>query len=145
MPLLMVVALILGVALSLAFVGLARRYPPGRERRVYAVGLVVAALVAAAQALLRRIYKPGFVYHKAGVFLTDIVADAERQQSLMLRLDDERRLRLMEAVDRINRKYGRHTVRPLAMGQGRTWEMKRGRLSGRYTTQLNEVLMVKAC
>ena len=45
MPLLTVIALILGVALSLAFVGLARRYPPGGERRVYAVGLVVAALV----------------------------------------------------------------------------------------------------
>jgi hypothetical protein len=40
-----VIALILGAALALALVGLARRYPPGREMRVYAVGLVVAALV----------------------------------------------------------------------------------------------------
>ena len=40
-----VIALVLGAALALALVGLARRYPPGRERRVYAVGLVVAALV----------------------------------------------------------------------------------------------------
>jgi DNA polymerase V len=35
------------------------------------------ALVAAAQALLRRIYKRGFSYHKAEVFLTDIVVDRE--------------------------------------------------------------------
>ena len=103
------------------------------------------ALVAAARELLERIYKAGFIYHKAGVFLTDIVADAERQQSLMLRMDGERHLRLMEAVDRINRRHGRHTVRPLAMGSDRQWEMRRGRLSGRYTTRLDEVLSVKAC
>ena len=49
-----------------------------------------------------------------------------------------------EAVDRINRKHGRHTVRPLAMGNDRTWEMRRGRVSGRYTTRLDEVFRVKA-
>lgn len=103
------------------------------------------ALSAAARELLGRIYKAGFVYHKAGVLLTDIVADAERQQSLMLRMDGERHLRLMEAVDRINRRHGRHTVRTLAMGDDRGWEMRRGNLSGRYTTRLNEVMRVKAC
>lgn len=40
-----VIALLLGAGLAFALVGLARRYPPGRERRVYAVGLVVAALI----------------------------------------------------------------------------------------------------
>lgn len=102
------------------------------------------ALVAAARELLERVYKAGFVYHKAGVFLTDIVADAERQQSLMLRMDGERHLRLMQAVDGINRKHGRHTVRTLAMGRDRSGEMRRRRLSGRYTTRLDEVLRVKA-
>ena len=40
-----VIALILGGALALALVGLARTYLTGRERRVYAVGLVIAALI----------------------------------------------------------------------------------------------------
>lgn len=40
-----VIALLLGAALALALVGLARKYPPGSERRVYAVGLLIAALV----------------------------------------------------------------------------------------------------
>jgi DNA polymerase V len=102
------------------------------------------ALVAAARALLERVYKAGFIYHKAGVFLTDIVADVERQQSLVLPIDGVRHLRLMEAVDGINRKHGRHTVRTLAMGRNRSWEMRRGCLSGRYTTRLDEVLRVKA-
>ena len=45
MTLTAVIALALGAALSLALVGLARTYPPRRERRVYAVGLVIAALI----------------------------------------------------------------------------------------------------
>lgn len=51
---------------------------------------------------------------------------------------------LGEAVDGINRKHGRHMVCPLAMSHSRGWEMKRGRLSGRYTTRLDEVLRVEA-
>lgn len=39
------VALLLGAVLSLALVGMARRHPPGREGRVYAVGLVITAII----------------------------------------------------------------------------------------------------
>jgi DNA polymerase V len=104
------------------------------------------ALVATAQALLGRIYKRGFSYHKAGVYLSDIVADKERQGSLLLEMDDERRNRLMEAIDKLNRKYGRNTVRSLALGASSQngWEMRRERISGRYTTHLDEVLRVRA-
>ncbi len=51
----------------------------------------------------------------------------------------------MKAVDLINHKHGRHTVRPLAVVYNQNWEMRRGRLSGRYTTCLDEVLRVRAC
>jgi DNA polymerase V len=102
------------------------------------------AIIYAAQSLLDRIYKPGFVYHKAGIFLTDIVADTERQQSALSCIDDERKVRLMLAVDRLNRRYGRYTVRPLAVSYGRDWEMRRSNLSPRYTTRINEMLKVKA-
>jgi DNA polymerase V len=102
------------------------------------------ALIVAAQTLLERIYKPGFVYHKAGIFLSDIVANAERQQSILAGIDDDRRVRVMQVVDEINRKHGRHTVRPLAVNSERGWEMRRQHLSPCYTTRLVEVLRVKA-
>lgn len=38
-------ALLFGAVLSLALVALARKYPPRRERRVYAVGLVITAII----------------------------------------------------------------------------------------------------
>jgi hypothetical protein len=60
-------------------------------------------------------------------------------------MDGERYLRIMEAADSINRRHGRHTVRPLSMGRDRSWEMRRGHLSGRYTTRPDEILRVKAC
>jgi DNA polymerase V len=50
----------------------------------------------------------------------------------------------MRAVDEINRRHGRYTVRPLAVSSERGWEMRRQRLSPRYTTRLDEVLRVKA-
>lgn len=102
-------------------------------------------LINAAQSLLERVYKPGFVYHKAGIFLSDIVADTERQQSILAGIDDDRRVRVMRAVDEINRRHGRYTVRPLAASSERGWEMRRQHLSPRYTTRLDEVLRVKAC
>ena len=103
-----------------------------------------SGLVAAAQALLGRVYKAGFIYHKAGIFLTDIVPAAEQQQSLLAQVESERQGRLMEAVDRINKKHGRHTIRPLAMGFDHSWQMKQSRLTGRYTTRLDAVLRVTA-
>ena len=45
MLLITVLSLLLGAVLSLALARLARSYPPGGERRVYAVGLIVAALL----------------------------------------------------------------------------------------------------
>ncbi len=39
------IAFVLGIVFSLALVGLARQLPPARERRIYAVGLVITALI----------------------------------------------------------------------------------------------------
>jgi DNA polymerase V len=103
------------------------------------------ALIAAAHSLLERIHQPGFVYHKAGVFITDIVADTERQQSILVGIDDERRVQLMQTVDQLNRRYGGHTVRPLAVSSQHGWEMRREHLSPRYMTRIDEVLKVNAC
>lgn len=50
----------------------------------------------------------------------------------------------MEAADSINCRHGTHTIRTLAAGIDRGWELRRARLLGRYTTRLNEVLRVKA-
>jgi DNA polymerase V len=77
--------------------------------------------------------------------LTTYIVRVEGDSMEGIGMDDERRVRAMRAVDEINRRHGRHTVRPLAVGAGRGWDMRRQRLSPRYTTRLNEALRVKAC
>jgi DNA polymerase V len=101
------------------------------------------SLTEAAAALLEKIYKPAFAYHKAGIFLNDIVADSERQQNLLLPLEKEKYARLMNAVDRLNQKYGHHAVRPLSMGFEQLRNIKNGNVSGRFTTQLSELARVR--
>jgi DNA polymerase V len=50
----------------------------------------------------------------------------------------------MHAADAISRRHGRHTVRPLSLGAERGWDMRRQKVSPRYTTRIDEVLKVKA-
>jgi DNA polymerase V len=73
---------------------------------------------------LERIYRPGFKYKKAGVMLNRLTpADA-----LSMRLFGDGRFeksrRLIKALDEINGKYGRGTVRFGVARSNRRWETK---------------------
>lgn len=81
---------------------------------------------------LRRIYRPGFAYQKAGVALLDLTDAANRQMNLFSPAQDNPRL--MQALDRINAIWGRGTLRSAAEGIGNGWKMKRERKSPCYTT-----------
>lgn len=63
------IALLLGTILSLALVGLARMHPPRRERRVYAVGLVITALVYVVFAVAGGASAQWLALESLGVFL----------------------------------------------------------------------------
>ena len=87
--------------------------------------------------LLRRIYRSGFGYHKAGVMLLDLVPAANRQLALFDSqggAGDARSGKLMAVLDDINQRYGRQSLRLAAEGVERSWQMRRGNLSPGYTT-----------
>ena len=92
----------------------------------------------AAQALLRRLYRPGFRYAKAGVLLLDLCPAAQAQRDLPLDEDEPPgRERLMQALDRINLRHGRGTLQLASAGgtlAHRPWAMKQARLTPAYTT-----------
>lgn len=96
--------------------------------------------------ILRRIYRPGFGYHKAGVTLLDIVPHANRQLSLLASVGtaQSRDGTLMATVDGINRRYGRGAIRLAAEGVAKSWQMRRGNLSARFTTDWSEIATVLA-
>jgi DNA polymerase V len=104
-------------------------------------------LAAQARLGLEKIYRPGFKYQKAGVIVLDLVPENGRQLNLFGEGEGgpatlDRNQKLMEAVDEINRKMGRNTVRLGAAGFKEAWGMRRGNLSQHYTTRWDELLTV---
>jgi DNA polymerase V len=100
-------------------------------------------IVRAALDALHRIFREGYDYRRAGVQLGGLLP-ADR---LTRRMFDDETLekfrRVAPAVDRLNRKYGRGTVRwGVAKTEGR-WRTKALRRSPRYTTRLAEVRVVR--
>lgn len=108
-------------------------------------------LVWYADYLLSKIYRPGYRYIKAGVMLTDFVPDSQLQLKLFSGnssaqlADQERKQRLMAAVDQLNKKLGRESIRLGASGLARQWKSHQANVSPRYTTRWHELLVAKAC
>lgn len=97
--------------------------------------------------ILRRIYRPGFGYHKAGVMLLDLVPAANRQLALFDShggARDARSEKLMAVLDNVNQRYGRRTLHLAAEGCERPWQMRRGNLSPGYTTSWDGLPVVRA-
>lgn len=94
---------------------------------------------------LESLFIPGMRYKKAGVLLTGLVPDNEVQLNLFNPVEDiSQKKELMVALDKSNQKWGRGTVSYAACGMNKRWEMKRERMSPRYTTSWAELPKVKA-
>ena len=100
-------------------------------------------LTAMAAAALRQIYKSGFGYKKAGVILGDISPRTGIQVSLFDPIDRGKHSRLMSVMDDLNRKQGRGTV-GVAAGRHKLLETVHEHLSRQFTTDINDILKVKA-
>ena len=92
---------------------------------------------------LKKIYKKGFSYKKAGVIVGDIVPDSSKQLSLFNNKDPFKTRDVMYAIDYINEKMGRNKVRLAVQGFDRKWRLKQEKLSPCYTTRFKDVLQVK--
>ncbi|WP_369075092.1 DUF4113 domain-containing protein [Algoriphagus aestuariicola] len=89
---------------------------------------------------LKRIFRPGFHYKKAGVIVEKFTAEKEPQLDLF-KNRDSRQIPLMKTVDRLNLLYGKK-VRLASQDPGKVWKMKQERLSPRYSTNLDEVIQI---
>lgn len=102
-----------------------------------------ADLVRAATSGLDEIYRPDFVFHKAGVILSQITPAAEAQTEIFTPCDFARRGRLNQALDAINHSHGAGALRYAATGMRRLWLMRSQRRSPRYTTRWEEIPEVR--
>lgn len=101
------------------------------------------ALIGSAVRAARDMWRPGFRYAKAGVVFVDLTPARALPASLFPSRDPEKSKRIMVALDAVNARYGRATLRPGGTAPTAPWGMRRERLSPRYTTQLGELMEVQ--
>ncbi len=92
---------------------------------------------------LRKIFKPGYHYKKAGVIVMDLCPQSQGQYKLFDN-GDPRHLPLMEALDKVNASFGQQKIRLASQAHGRVWRMRQENLSPGYTTKLSDIITVKS-
>lgn len=99
---------------------------------------------------LERIFKSDFKYVKCGVIVSGLVPENARQLGLFETdrkeavsvLDQVPDKQVMQAMDELNKRYGRGMVKlgaAMSTEQTKSWAMQRDRLSPRYTTRFSEI------
>ena len=86
---------------------------------------------------LKKIYRPGYAYQKAGIALMNLSGAEQVQLGLFTTSRDN--TRLMQVMDRINATWGRGTLHSAAEGIQKDWKMKREKKSPGYTTRWDEL------
>ncbi len=100
-------------------------------------------LVNVALWILKRIYKPSFDYAKAGVMLGELVPAQGVQSDLFsMGQTSPKSANLMLAMDAINKKMGKESIKLASEGFTRTWKMKQENKSPAYTTNWEELIRV---
>jgi len=97
----------------------------------------------AAMRILEKLYEEnkGLRFKKAGVIVTQLSNTNEKQLHLFEQ-ENPKHLSLMRTIDSINKKLGDRKIK-LGTQDGITWNMKQELLSQRYTTRLDEILIVR--
>ncbi|NTU96443.1 MAG: Y-family DNA polymerase [Chlorobiaceae bacterium] len=107
-------------------------------------------LLAAAERALACFFREGYGYRKAGVIVAGMVPCGSPGQMELALFDTvplpEKQISsgiVMEALDRLNARYGPGTVR-LASDVRTGWKQRQELLSPQYTTSWNDIIEVKA-
>jgi DNA polymerase V len=93
---------------------------------------------------LKQIYKPNYNYAKAGVMLSELLpaagvqTDLFSQTQISNKSDD-----LMIAMDKINKKMGKESIKLASEGFKRPWKMRQENKSPSYTSNWGELVKVK--
>ncbi|MGL1890783.1 MAG: Y-family DNA polymerase [Spirochaetaceae bacterium] len=99
--------------------------------------------IKAAEKGIRQIFRPGFKYKKTSVLLTDLKLNREITPDLFT-IEDPRKSKIQNSVNEINLRYGKGTITcTLNRTKKPKWRMKRELLSPEYTTNWDELPLVK--
>ena len=89
-----------------------------------------------------QIFKKGINYKRAGVIVTGLVP-TDNHQLDMFASENPKHKPLMKTIDDLNKKYGNNKLKLANQDLEKTWKMRQEHLSKQYTTQFNEILIIK--
>jgi DNA polymerase V len=121
------------------------RYGEGRSCHARSLSFATptadtSRFIKAAFRLFENAFKKGRYYKKAGLMLTGITAQDNTENDMFGNdYRDSSSAGIMSALDRINSRHGRDSIRFAASGGEQRWKMKRSRLSPRFTTSWREL------
>ena len=90
---------------------------------------------------IRKIYRKGYRYKKAGIILYGL--SRANQTKGLLDYDREISDSVMNTMDKINERYGSSTIRLASEGIEKAWRMKREKVSPCYTTSFEDLVKVR--
>ncbi|NTU73133.1 DUF4113 domain-containing protein, partial [Candidatus Roizmanbacteria bacterium] len=108
------------------------------------------AIIRAADKVLNTIFKAGYEYKKAGVIVGGITSATASASPLSLFPDEEaeltsdRQQKLMQVMDKVNRRYGIGTIHTGAENS-EAWKPQQVNLSPHYTTAWKDIIEVRVC
>ena len=92
--------------------------------------------------MLKEIFEEGEIYKKAGIIVTQIIPQDQKQLHLFEE-ENPKHLKLMQVIDAHHKKTGERKIRLGNQDLQRTWKMKQNHLSQKYTTDFKDILKVK--
>jgi DNA polymerase V len=125
------------------------QYHPSATIPLLAPSADTAVLTKAAMTVLHHLYRDGFRYVKAGVMLLEL-ADRDVEQGQLFAdapsATDPLRSALMATLDRVNARWGKGTlgIGSAGLQSPRRWAMKRGTMTPAYTTDWDDLAIVRA-
>lgn len=103
-------------------------------------------LIKASSFALSKIFRTGYIYKKAGVFLSEIQNENQIQEVLfnmdIFQYTGPKKDFLIREIDFLNEKFGNNTVTFGSNGFKKSWKPKSENRSNRYTTCFEEILKI---
>ena len=90
---------------------------------------------------LKKIYRKGYNYKKAGVILNELSKSSITKGLLDYKRDVSESI--MKSMDLINSRYGNSTLKIASEGVENKWKIKREKLTPSYTTNFKDIIRVK--
>lgn len=103
-------------------------------------------ITTCAKFCLKKIIRPGIAYKKAGIILSNLSSNAQRQMDLFNQDSAETQSQseqFMEIMDKINSRFGRKTMRLAAEGYKKPWLARAELRSPNYLTEWAELPVVR--